>query len=171
VTSKARIHYINNDLLYCNGCYAGYCDYMLPLCYPSHTWNKYNPIKPIGYPPKVIPPIEPPIENSTRLVYDNYYGAGYVQGKENAIADRHRNYTAPDDICPHPDPHYASYCKGYHVAYDFNWNDIIPGSSPLQHNRYHYACDLNIHPIEFTVKRSAKMLSRYSAEKLLKIGH
>ncbi|MGC2681170.1 MAG: hypothetical protein WA323_04820 [Candidatus Nitrosopolaris sp.] len=85
MTSKARIHYINNDLLYCNGCYAGYCDYMLPLCYPSHTCNKYNPIKPIGYPPKVIPPIEPPIENSTRLVYDNYYGAGYVQGKENAI--------------------------------------------------------------------------------------
>jgi hypothetical protein len=54
-----------------------------------------------------------PIENSTRLVYDNYYGAGYVQGKENAIADRQLNYTTPDDACPYPDPPYTSYCKGY----------------------------------------------------------
>ncbi|MFZ0511415.1 MAG: tetratricopeptide repeat protein, partial [Candidatus Nitrosopolaris sp.] len=106
-----------------NGCYAGYYDHMLPLCYPSHTCNKYNPIKPIGYPPKVIPTLPPPpIENSTRLVYDNYYGAGYVQGKENAIADRQLNYTTPDDACLYPDPPYVSYCKGYHVAYDFNWN-------------------------------------------------
>ena len=111
-----------------NGCYAGYYDHKLPLCYPSYTCNKYNPIKPIGYPPKVIPPLPPPpIENSTRLVYDNYYGAGYVQGKENAIADRQLNYTTPDDACPYPDPPYTSYCKGYHVAYDFDWNDIIPG--------------------------------------------
>jgi hypothetical protein len=70
-----------------NGCYAGYYDHMLPLCYPSHTCNKYNPIKPIGYPPKVIPTLPPPpIENSTRLVYDNYYGAGdwRVEGASNS---------------------------------------------------------------------------------------
>jgi hypothetical protein len=32
-----------------NACYAGYYDHLLPLCYLSHTCNKYNPIKPIGY--------------------------------------------------------------------------------------------------------------------------
>jgi hypothetical protein len=138
VCAIGKDNYYQEPINSTNGCYAGYYDQMLSLCYPSHTCNKYNHIKPIGDPPKVIPPLPPPpIENSTRLVYDNYYGAGYVQGKENAIADWHRNYTAPDDICPYPDPHYASYCKGYHVAYDFNWNDIIPGSSPLQHHRYH----------------------------------
>ena len=82
-----------------NACYAGYYDHMLPRCYLSHTCNKYNPIKPIGYPPSSIPLMPPPsIENSTRLVYDNYYGAGYVQGKQNAIVDRHL-YTTPDDTC------------------------------------------------------------------------
>jgi hypothetical protein len=116
-----------------NGCYAGYYDHMLPLCYPSHTCNKYNPIKPIGYPPKVIPPLPPPpIENSTRLVYDNYYGAGYVQGKENAIVDRQLDYTTPDDACPYPDPPYTSYCKGYHVAYDFNWNTSWSQIHPIK---------------------------------------
>lgn len=105
-----------------NACYAGYYDQMLSLCYYSHTCNKYNPIKPIDYPPKVIPLLPPPpIENSTRLVYDGYYGAGFVQGKDNEIADNQLNYTTPDDRCPYPDPPYVSYCKGYDEGYDFYW--------------------------------------------------
>jgi hypothetical protein len=84
-----------------------------------------------GYPPTSIPILPPP---------RGYYGARYVEGKENAIADQQRNYTAPDDTCPYPDPPYTSYCKGYHEAYDFNWNDIIPGSSPppLPHHHRHH---------------------------------
>lgn len=110
-----------------NACYVGYYDHMLLLCHPSHTYDKYDHIEPIGYPPKTIPLLPPPtIINSSRLVYDRYYDAGYVQGKEKAYTDRQHNYTTPDDTCPYPNPPYVSYCKGYHAAYVFNWNDIIP---------------------------------------------
>lgn len=105
---------------------------LLTLCYKFHTCNKYNPIKPIGYPPNAIPPLpQPPIENSTRLAYDKYYGAGYVQGKANAYADRQHNYTTPDYTCPYPDPPYVSYCNGYHEAYGFNWNGTMPPSQQM----------------------------------------
>jgi hypothetical protein len=98
----------------------------------SHTCNKYNPIKPIGYPPSSIPLLPPPpIKNSARLVYDNSYGAGYVQGKQNAIVDQHL-YTSPIDTCPYPDPPYVSYCKGYHAAYDFNWRIFLNPIKPLK---------------------------------------
>jgi hypothetical protein len=94
-----------------NACYAGYYDMLVTLCSSFHTCNKYNPIKPIGYPPTSIPILPPPkIENTTRLVYDNYYGAGFVQGKDNEIVDRQLSYTTPDNRCPYPDPPYASYC-------------------------------------------------------------
>ncbi|MFZ0512959.1 MAG: hypothetical protein WAM14_15230 [Candidatus Nitrosopolaris sp.] len=103
-----------------NVCYAGHYDSHINTCLHFHACNK-TCIKPVGYPPSSIPPLPPPpIENSTRLVYDNYYGVGYVQGKANAYADRQHNYTAT--ACPYPVPPYASYCKGYHEAYDFNWN-------------------------------------------------
>ncbi len=49
----------------------------------------------------------------------------------NAYADRQRNYATPDDTCPYPNPPYVSYCKGYHQAYDFNWNTSIPSSQQV----------------------------------------
>jgi tetratricopeptide (TPR) repeat protein len=83
----------------------------------------YLLIKPIGYPTSSIPLLPPPrMENTTRLVYNSYYGAGYLQGKANAWSDRQLNYTTPDYTCPYPNPPYTSYCKGYHEAYGFNWN-------------------------------------------------
>lgn len=105
-----------------NACYAGYYDQILSVCYGFHTYKEYNPIKPIDYPTSSIPLLSPPrIENSARLVYDGYYGAGFVQGKDNEIADNQLNYTTPDDRCPYPDPPYTSYCNGYHEGYDFYW--------------------------------------------------
>jgi tetratricopeptide (TPR) repeat protein len=76
-----------------------------------------------------MPP--PSTENSTRLEHDNYFGAGYVQGKQNAVVDRHL-YTTPVDTCPYPDPPYESYCKGYHVAYDFNWRTFLHPIKPYK---------------------------------------
>ncbi len=128
----SRDNYNREPINSTNACYAGYYDMLLTLCYNFHTCNKYNPIKPIGYPPSSIPALPPPlIGNSTRLVYDNYYGAGYVQGKAKAYTDWQNNYTTPDDTCPYPDPPYVSYCKGYHEAYDFNWNVSVPSSQQV----------------------------------------
>ncbi|HET8687208.1 MAG TPA: hypothetical protein VFM18_11190, partial [Methanosarcina sp.] len=74
----------------------------------------------------ILPP--PPIGKKTSLIFDSYFGVGFVQGKENAYADKARGYTTPHDSCPYPDPPYTSYCKGYHEAYYFNWNNTVPKS-------------------------------------------
>jgi hypothetical protein len=48
----------------------------------------------------------------------------FVQGKENAYADKSRGYTTTHDSIPYPDPPYTSYCKGYDEAYYFNWERV-----------------------------------------------
>jgi hypothetical protein len=61
---------------------TGYYDQILSLFYGFHTCNKYNPIKPIDYPPSSIPPLPPPkIENTTRLVYDTTMEQDLFRGK------------------------------------------------------------------------------------------
>jgi hypothetical protein len=112
-----------------NACYAGYYDSYINMCLHFHSCNKTTPIKPVGYPPNAISALLPPsIRNPTSLVYDIYFGAGFVRGKENAYADKARSYTTPYDSCPYPDPPYVG--TNTNAKTNNEVGNVVVGKSP-----------------------------------------